>query len=270
MFRCRRDGGSSRWSPWLQALPPSFPAFFTKAEQDCLPFYAKYAADYQNRKFQAFVAAAAELGECTFRSGNSATATASDETATNDKDDDTADLQWAFQAVGSRFWKTAPFNPDEPPTTELVPIGDMFNHRDPPNVAITHEQDTGAVLYIHKVDNGNDDANSDANSSRDLFISPAIRIVFSSFLDSCQPIWIMYGVIWPLPTTRTRRTFPTWSLRPTQARLHSRCRMPSCMNSCNQNQDQQHKKLFGKLFKRNIPNTNPIRPMYCGTMSSSS
>jgi len=123
LLRCSKDG-DSQWSSWIQALPKKFPQF-SEAEKECLPFYAKYAADYQDKKYQAFCRAAAALGDW--------------------KEDE---LKWAFHAVGSRCWKTAPSNESEAPNTELVPVGDMFNHREPPNVAITH--DGGCVKFVYK------------------------------------------------------------------------------------------------------------------------
>lgn len=142
LLRCSKDR-DSQWSPWIQALPKKFPEF-TEAEKECLPFYAKYAAGYQDKKFQAFCQAAAELGEWK-----------------QDDPLDTERLKWAFHAVGSRFWKTKPLNEDEDSNSELVPVGDMFNHREPPNVATTH--DGGMVNFVYRGD-------ADGNN-KDLFIS---------------------------------------------------------------------------------------------------
>ena len=57
---------------------------------------------------------------------------------------------WAFNAVGSRFWKTDSAVENYRPCSELVPIGDMFNHRNPPNVKTVHlhEQDVVCFLYL--------------------------------------------------------------------------------------------------------------------------
>lgn len=138
LLRCSRDS-DSQWAPWIQGLPQKFPEF-SAAERECLPFYAKYAADYQEKKFEAFCQAAAELGE--WKEGHPA---------------DTAKLKWAFNAVGSRFWKTEPLNEMETPNTELVPVGDMFNHREPPNVAITHDGDSVNFVYKGDADENNKD-----------------------------------------------------------------------------------------------------------------
>lgn len=138
LLRCSKDA-DSKWAPWIQGLPKveDFPQF-SETEIACLPMYAKYAAQYQEDKFQAFCQAAAALGEY-----------------------DESDLRWAFHAVGSRFWKTDPLNEMEEPNTELVPVGDMFNHREPPNVAITHDGD-----YVNFVFKGDADKNC-----KDLYIT---------------------------------------------------------------------------------------------------
>ncbi|CAB9510279.1 expressed unknown protein [Seminavis robusta] len=146
LCRCQSNDNSSsnnKWSPWIQAIPRAFTRF-NKEEQECLPYYAKYAAEYQDQKFDAFCKAAAAMGELSTQDNNI-------------KDDDTQQLLWAFQAVGSRFWKTQP-PADSPaqPTSELVPIGDMFNHREPPNVKIQSHQD-GSVNFIYDGDEGEKD-----------------------------------------------------------------------------------------------------------------
>jgi hypothetical protein len=56
------------------------------------------------------------------------------------------------------FWKT---NPSEnakiiKQTSELVPLGDMFNHRDPPNVQMIPE-DSDYVTFAYKGDDDDDD-----------------------------------------------------------------------------------------------------------------
>jgi hypothetical protein len=147
LFRCRWNKKTTRnWAPWLAAMPQKFPEF-SKAEQECLPYYAKYAAEYQEKKFQAFCQAAAALGEI------------------DDPENapEFADFRWAFQAVGSRFWKTASVQ-HEDSRSELVPIGDMFNHRDPPNVQmVPHKEDQVTFVYLG--------GGEDESASKDLYIT---------------------------------------------------------------------------------------------------
>lgn len=147
------DTQQSRWIPWVKAMPKTFTTF-TKAEQECLPFYAKYATEYQDQKFQAFVNAAVALGVC-------AESTESCILSSNNNKQIT-DAQWAFLAVGSRFWKTAPTLPGDLATSELVPIGDMFNHREPHNVGIIHDPKTKAVQFVYY---------GGTEGSKDLFIT---------------------------------------------------------------------------------------------------
>jgi len=142
LLRCSKDRDSP-WTPWIEALPKKFPEF-SSAEKECLPFYAKYAADYQDKKFEAFCQASAKLGEYK---------------GTDPRESET--LKWACNAVGSRCWKTEPRNEDDVANTELVPVGDMFNHREPPNVAITHDE--GCVNFVYKGD-------ADENN-KDLYIT---------------------------------------------------------------------------------------------------
>lgn len=144
VLRCSKER-DSKWTPWIQGMPQTF-IEFSEAEKQCLPFYAKYAADYQDEKFKAFCRAAAELGEW-------------------NENDDPADslekLKWAFRAVASRSWKTVPQQENENPNTEMVPVGDMFNHCEPPNVAVTHDGDS--VNFVYK---------GTANeNSKDLYLS---------------------------------------------------------------------------------------------------
>mmetsp|Transcript_20402 Transcript_20402/g.30607 ORF Transcript_20402/g.30607 Transcript_20402/m.30607 type:complete len:168 (-) Transcript_20402:2208-2711(-) len=138
-------------------MPQAFETF-TKDEINCLPFYARYAAEYQEAKFASFCNAAAVMkdDDCVFDPANS---------------DHVALLKWAFNAVNSRFWKT---NPSEnakiiKQTSELVPLGDMFNHRDPSNVQMIPE-DSDYVTFAYKGDDDNDDEDNSTNE-KDIFIS---------------------------------------------------------------------------------------------------
>ena len=161
--------GNEDFAPWLEAMPTTFPQF-TKEEQDCLPFYAKYAAEYQDSKFQAFCKAAEIM--------------ISDDGSSFDtsKDDDVSTLKWAFQAVNSRFWKTVPGEhfKDITQTSELVPIGDMMNHRDPPNVQMT-PADSDYVTFAYK---GSDNEGSGDGDKGDK--APAEK-------DGDQDLFITYG-----------------------------------------------------------------------------
>ncbi len=42
-----------RFAPYVDAMPNEFPQF-TDKEMECLPFYGRYAAQYQEKKFDAF------------------------------------------------------------------------------------------------------------------------------------------------------------------------------------------------------------------------
>jgi len=179
VLRCCQEGETSLWSPYIQSLPRHF-IEFSNTEKNCLPFYAKYVADYQEDKFKAFSDAAVE-------SGLVESVVSSDDD--NNDDDDFNQARWAFCAISSRFWKTplteagtaeimkgnAPPGATADATSELVPVGDMFNHREPPNVAITHEGDF--VNFVYKgddhgnVDVDGDDITAAADTTKDLYIT---------------------------------------------------------------------------------------------------
>ncbi|KAL7553488.1 hypothetical protein ACHAWF_016765 [Thalassiosira exigua] len=153
-----------RFSPWVDAMPSSFHRL-SPAEIECLPFYAKYAAQYQEKKLEAFCRCAEALGEEGGFDGN------------NPKD--AAAFEWAFRAVNSRFWKTNPLrrggeeNDTRQQTSELVPIGDMMNHRDPPNVVmVTEGPDHVAFAYMgDDADEGCDLSSLGESYERDLFLT---------------------------------------------------------------------------------------------------
>eukprot|EP00584_Thalassiosira_punctigera_P018499 CAMPEP_0172554988 /NCGR_PEP_ID=MMETSP1067-20121228/57443_1 /TAXON_ID=265564 ORGANISM="Thalassiosira punctigera, Strain Tpunct2005C2" /NCGR_SAMPLE_ID=MMETSP1067 /ASSEMBLY_ACC=CAM_ASM_000444 /LENGTH=403 /DNA_ID=CAMNT_0013343479 /DNA_START=96 /DNA_END=1307 /DNA_ORIENTATION=- len=119
-----------KWAPWLAGMPQTFPEF-SEAERECLPFYARYIADYQRQKLERFREAA--------------------EVICGTLDEEQRDeFKWAFNAVGSRFWKTeSAVEENYQPRSELVPLGDMFNHRDPPNVKIVHDKEEDAVCFLY-------------------------------------------------------------------------------------------------------------------------
>ena len=157
-----------RWRPWIRSLPTKY-IQFSKEEKECLPFYARHIVQYHERKFEAFYKTVCEMLPGLIANKDHA--------------------RWAFDAVNSRFWKAVDNNnvstdiddedgsndPSSVSTTssssapssssELVPVGDMFNHREPPNVAITHSDD-GYINFIYKGDDDDDNANC-----LDLFIT---------------------------------------------------------------------------------------------------
>lgn len=141
-LKCSGDDNTFA-SSWINAMPQKFETF-TKDEIECLPFYARYAAEYQEAKFASFCIAAGEMkDDCPFDPTNG---------------DHVSLLKWAFNAANSRFWKT---NPSEnakiiKQTSELVPLGDMFNHWDPPNVQMIPE-DSDYVTFAYKGDDDDDD-----------------------------------------------------------------------------------------------------------------
>jgi hypothetical protein len=167
---CDKEGDASKkWAPWIQALPQTFPTLeFSKEEKECLPFYARYAADYQEKKFQAFCQGAKEFfGD--------------DDDASLDEDT----LKRAFCSVSSRCWKTVPLDDSTAPNTELVPVGDMFNTRDPPNVAILHDSDSDNVSFVYL---GDEDENN-----KNLYITygqpsnPHRFLAIFGFVDTSMP-----------------------------------------------------------------------------------
>lgn len=132
LYQCAREQ-DPKYAPWLAALPRSFPQF-SKDERECLPYYAKYIAEYQEQKFEKFCRAAAAI--------------CGDDLLLDEGRKDR--FEWAFNAVGSRFWKTeSAVVENYRPRSELVPLGDMFNHRDPPNVKIVHDHEKDAVCFVY-------------------------------------------------------------------------------------------------------------------------
>ena len=158
LYELRRNPGSA-FDPWLDAMPVEFAAF-TEAEVDCLPYYARYAATYQDKKFEAFCRAAEAMKSGVFGSSS-------------DGDDAVSPFLWAFRAVNSRFWKTTPKKEHADvitSTSELVPIGDMFNHRDPPNCQMIPE-DGEFVTFAYNCDGESGAHISDAKCDIDLCIT---------------------------------------------------------------------------------------------------
>jgi len=116
-------------------------------------------------------------------------------------------LKWAFQAVNSRFWKTNPLEGakqlDMLPTSELVPLGDMMNHRDPPNVQMVPE-DPEHVCFAYMGDDADETSCASENYERDLFLTygqpgnPHRFLVIFGFVPNAQSmpnVWshLVYG-----------------------------------------------------------------------------
>mmetsp|Transcript_18580 Transcript_18580/g.30413 ORF Transcript_18580/g.30413 Transcript_18580/m.30413 type:complete len:418 (+) Transcript_18580:73-1326(+) len=153
LYQCLREERNGKHAPWIEAMPRKF-RHFSKEEEDCLPFYAKYIADYQRQKLDAFVDAASVI--CGHKLEGK----------------EKEQFTWAFDAVGSRFWKTtSTIKEDYQPRSELVPVGDMFNHREPPNVKLYHDNEGDAVCFLYLGENDDTEDDKLTCYPKDLLIT---------------------------------------------------------------------------------------------------
>jgi hypothetical protein len=151
---------SSLWRPWIDSLPQSFSTgiCFSESEKECLPIVTRALAEVHRIEFLRFCHVASTLDVSWF-------------------DVEDADLhKWAFNVVYTRCWGSSKTgNLSE---TDMVPVGDMFNHRHPANIYVENEAET--VDFCHK---GNSDKPKDLYLSYGGRSNPHRFLVIFGFVD---------------------------------------------------------------------------------------
>lgn len=131
-----KKGESSKWYSWIQCLPRTFSTgtYFDEIELECLPAFSRTLADYERVKLLVF-GKCASMTEVAWANGN-----------TDSASDRSALYNWAYNVVYTRCWK---FSDElDSGTTEMVPIGDLFNHKEPGNVAVDNDPLGSSVDFI--------------------------------------------------------------------------------------------------------------------------
>lgn len=127
-------GQSSSWQPWIASLPSSFTTslFLDDFEKTQLSPYALALVEFQETQFDAFrraigvVAKSSPLLSPIFEDGQG---------------DDL--VKWAFTVVFTRSWRTQAG--DE---ANIVPVGDMFNHREEANVEVVEIPGSDNISFV--------------------------------------------------------------------------------------------------------------------------
>lgn len=133
-------GESSAWFDWTQCLPATFSTgvCFDDFEMDCLPSFSRTLADSERKKLKIF-SKCAKVAESAWANDN-----------IHVGDDCDTLFQWVYNVVYTRCWK---FSDElDSGATELVPMGDLFNHRDPANVAVESNPRSTTVDFILQSD----------------------------------------------------------------------------------------------------------------------
>ncbi len=128
-------GDESVWYEWIESLPKAFDTgvFMDEVELDCLPPFALALANFQNQQLEIF-GKSYELLKGTPIYVDSVT-------------DDF--LKWAFNVVMTRCWRYEQSDDDDDIVRPIaVPFGDMFNHREPPNVMVKDSDSFDAVEFV--------------------------------------------------------------------------------------------------------------------------
>lgn len=196
-----KDADLRFWKPWLDAMPRdcSTAVSWTLPERECLPLPARAMAEYEGVKWQLFLRAYQRLAEATAtasaatgqQSGNTKNTESHSgwlvpsSTKTNSDSSDQHDrlVQWAYQVVGSRCWRhprqvapqSASFSSETEDDdtnefwrdTEMVPMGDMFNHRTPSNVVVVRSSVGGGVDFVYTGQQLGSDPVVDHNNDHD-------------------------------------------------------------------------------------------------------
>jgi hypothetical protein len=166
----------SKWSSWIASLPQSFTTgvCMDEVEMSCLPPFALALANFERQQLETF-SEAIEL----LQNGNSS--------LLKEKVDPDLIL-WAFNIVTTRCWRYAQdLNDTDVIRPIIVPIGDLMNHHEPPNVFVRDSDANGNVDFVlaHDV-TVEDDTVSNLYLSYGLTNPHRFLIVFG-FVDTSMP-----------------------------------------------------------------------------------
>lgn len=129
---------SSAWHPWIESLPSSFTTglYLDDVEKSQLSPYVLALVEFQEVQFDAFrnsasvVADSFSLLSPIFEGGRG------DEL-----------VKWAFSVVFTRSWRSQ--SGDE---ATIVPVGDMFNHREVADVEVAETPASDCISFVLKND----------------------------------------------------------------------------------------------------------------------
>mmetsp|Transcript_5216 Transcript_5216/g.15184 ORF Transcript_5216/g.15184 Transcript_5216/m.15184 type:complete len:480 (-) Transcript_5216:2248-3687(-) len=132
VLREYEKGEDSKFYPWLSSLPRTFSnaICMDEAELGCLAPFAWSMAKIEILHKDKFIEAL-----------QSTSGIVSQETR-----EDYELLRWAFNVVFTRCWGQD--GDEEENRKDLVPMGDMFNHRHPGNVAIVYDEDRNCNIIL--------------------------------------------------------------------------------------------------------------------------
>lgn len=190
-------GKDSRWYMWIESLPKVFNTgvCMDEVELDCLPPFSLALANFERQQLEVFQKAYGMLEDTPIF-----VKSVSDELCT-----------WAFNVVMTRCWRYAQnseYNGDDGSLNDdngnndmvrpiIVPLGDMFNHKEPPNVMVKDSDLLDSVEFVlaqdipvpHPSQRKGDQSDS---SSIDLFLSygltnPHRFLTVFGFCDESMP-----------------------------------------------------------------------------------
>jgi hypothetical protein len=128
-------GNESRWNVWIDSLPRSFDTgvCMDEVEIGCLPPFALALANFEIQQLEIFQEAY-ELLKGTPIYVDPVNQERS---------------QWAFNVVMTRCWRYAQEDDDSDMIRPIaVPFGDMFNHKEPANVAVKDSDSFDSVDFV--------------------------------------------------------------------------------------------------------------------------
>ena len=175
-------GESSQWFDWIQCLPPTFSTgvCFDDVELDCLPSFSRALADNERKKLKIF-SKCAKLAENVWENDNIHAGHDSDWL-----------FQWAYNVVYTRCWK---FSDElDSGATEIVPMGDLFNHKEPANVAVESDSSSTTANFVLQSDGA-----TDFSLSYGLATNAHRFLVVFGFVDETMPE-IFCQVVFPEAT----------------------------------------------------------------------
>ena len=179
---------SSIWYPWLQSLPKDFTTgtYMDDFERQFLSPISLALTEFEDKKLMAFRKAL-----CAIRSKINGLGSFLENESVVMNSDQNDCIKWAFNVVFSRCWIYSDTQQGMDADANIVPLGDMFNHREPANVVVSDDVEKNTDCVEFQLLNNLDDGTTHHHQQQ-LFLSYGLNnphrfLVIFGFVDESMP-----------------------------------------------------------------------------------
>lgn len=186
-------GEESIFYPWITSLPKTYSTgvCMDDLEKSCLPPFALAIANFEQQQYEIFCNALNLMIQDGDEDDEDGDENVFPFLRAQDINDDLC--LWAFNVITTRCWRYAQDDNDNDIVRPIaVPFGDMFNHREPPNVMVKDSDSFDSVEFILSEDVNVDNNNDGTGTGTGLYLSygltnPHRFLCVFGFVDESMP-----------------------------------------------------------------------------------